>query len=87
LARAARVLDPASGRGMEVQTTAPAVQFYAGGKLPDLVGRDGRVYGPHHGLCLEAGDYPDAPNRPSFPDTILRPGRVYSQCTVHKFFW
>ncbi|WP_258037225.1 MULTISPECIES: aldose epimerase family protein [unclassified Streptomyces] len=75
----ARVTGPRSGRAMEVLTTEPGVQFYAGGKLAD------HVYGPGSGLCLETQHFPDSPNRPEFPSTVLRPGTEYRSSTVYRF--
>lgn len=81
----ARVEDPASGRVMTVATTEPAVQLYTGNFLEDVQGADGAVYGKHSGFCLEAQQYPDAPNQATFPNTVLRPGEHYRQKTVHRF--
>jgi aldose 1-epimerase len=85
LAEAARVTDPASGRCLDVFTTKPAIQFYSGNFLNRLQGRNGEVYDKHGGLCLETEYYPDAVNRPEFPDVILRPGQEYRHVTVYKF--
>ncbi len=75
---AARAVDPASGRVMEVLTTQPAVQLYTGNHLePPFV--------QHAGFCLETQHYPDAPNHPSFPTTRLNPGERFEQTTVHRF--
>jgi len=84
---AATVYDPGSGRYMEVLTTQPGIQFYSGNFLNgDLqVTKEGQMYIPHSGLCLETQHYPDSPNEPSFPNTILRPGETYRQTTVYKF--
>lgn len=82
---AARVRHPESGRVMEVYTTEPAVQFYSSNFLEGLAGKGGQAYGKHQALCLETQHYPDSPNHPDFPDTILRPGRTYSQRTIYKF--
>lgn len=76
---AARVTDPASGRAMEVLTTEPGVQFYSGNMLSDT------VFGPRSGLCLETQHFPDSPNRPDFPSTVLRPGQEYTSSTVYRF--
>lgn len=77
----------ASGRYMTMATSEPAVQFYSGnfldGSLTDT--RDGAKYVQHAGLCLEAQHYPDSPNQPSFPNTILKPGERYTQTTVYTF--
>jgi aldose 1-epimerase len=82
---AARVSEPASGRVMEIYTTQPAIQFYTGNFLDGTLQAGGVVYQKHHGFCLETEHYPDSPNRPQFPSTILRPGETYRQTTVHKF--
>ena len=84
---AATVYDPGSGRYMEVLTTQPGIQFYSGNFLNgDLqLTKEGQIYIPHSGLCLETQHYPDSPNEPSFPNTILRPGETYKQTTVYKF--
>lgn len=84
---AATVYDPASGRFMEVFTTQPGVQFYSGNFLKgDLQGtKGGQRYVAHAGLCLETQHYPDSPNQPSFPTSILKPGETYRQTTVYKF--
>ncbi len=85
LATAARVEDPESGRVMEVLTTAPGVQFYTARALDSRLGADGVKYGPYHGFCLETQHFPDSPNHPQFPSTLLRPGETYHQLTVHRF--
>ena len=87
LQEAATVYDPGSGRYMEVLTTQPGIQFYSGNFLNgDLqVTKKGQIYIPHSGLCLETQHYPDSPNEPSFPSTILKPGETYRQTTVYKF--
>lgn len=86
LAPAARVFDPESGRVMEILTTEPGIQFYSGNFLDGTIaGKGGRVYGKHWGFCLETQHFPDSPNKPGFPSTILRPGAAYTSRTVHKF--
>jgi aldose 1-epimerase len=86
LKRAARVLDPASGRQMEVWTTEPGVQFYSGNFLDGtLTGKRGVVYGKHSGFCLETQHFPDAVHQPKFPSVILRPPAIYSTKTIFKF--
>jgi len=87
LSKAAEVYDPGSGRVMEVWTTQPGVQFYTGNFLNgQLVNTPGNVkYNKHAALCLETQHYPDSPNQPSFPTTILKPGETYSQTTIYKF--
>lgn len=86
LGRVARLFDPRSGRVMDVITTEPGVQFYSGNFLGgEPRGRGGRAYAPHDGLCLETQHFPDSPNRPEFPSTVLRPGDVYRTRTVFAF--
>jgi aldose 1-epimerase len=83
---AARVTEPKSGRTLEVLTTEPGVQFYTGNFLDGTVkGKGGVVYNRRSGLCLETQHYPDSPNQPSFPSTILRPGGTYQSQTVWRF--
>jgi aldose 1-epimerase len=83
---AARVFEPKSGRVMEIRTTEPGLQFYSGNFLDGTItGKGGRVYSKHAGFCLETQHFPDSPNRPGFPSTILRPGSVYKSLTVHRF--
>jgi len=86
LAPAARLRDPASGRVLEIATTEPAVQFYAGNRLDaTLVGPAGRVYRQSDGLALETHHLPDSPNRPEFPSVVLRPGERYRTVTTWTF--
>jgi aldose 1-epimerase len=86
LALAARLEHEPSGRVMEVLTTEPAVQFYSGNFLDgSLRGRDGESFNQGAGLCLETQHYPDSPNQPSFPSTVLRPGDTFSSSTLHRF--
>jgi aldose 1-epimerase len=86
LVHAARLVDPASGRTLDVQTTEPGVQFYSGNFLDGTItGRGGIVYKHRSGLCLETQHYPDSPNQPAFPSTILRPGKEYRSMTVLTF--
>ena len=83
---AARVKEPKSGRTLEVQTTEPGIQFYAGNFLDGTIkGKSGRVYGQRTGFCLETQHYPDSPNQPKFPSTILQPGQTYKTSTVFRF--
>lgn len=83
---AVTVHDPASGRYMELFTTEPGVQFYSGNFLDGtLTGKKGMKYVKHGGLALEAQHFPDSPNQPGFPNTILRPGETFNQSTVYKF--
>ena len=85
LVPAARVFDPKSGRTMEVLTTEPGIQLYTGNWLGDEKGKGGRVYPRRSGFCLETQHYPDSPNRPEFPTTVVRPGETYRSKTVFVF--
>jgi aldose 1-epimerase len=83
---AARVVEPKTGRTLEVSTTQPGLQFYSGNFLDGtLKGKGGRVYVKHAWLCLETQHFPDSPNHPDFPSTILRPGEQYDTQTVFRF--
>ena len=82
----ARLREPNSGRVMEVLTTQPGMQFYSGNFLDgSIVGRGGVAYQKYAALCLETQHFPDAPNHPNFPSTVLRPGETYEHVTVYKF--
>lgn len=85
LSLAARVVEPVSGRVLEVLTEEPGVQFYAGNFLDGTLQGRGKVYGKRSGLCLEPQHYPDSPNQPGFPSTILRPGDEYTTRTLFRF--
>ncbi|MCA1647607.1 MAG: galactose mutarotase [Chloroflexi bacterium] len=86
LRRAARALDARSGRVLDVLTTEPAVQFYSGNFLDgSLVGTGGGIYRQGDAFTLETQHYPDAPNHPDFPSTVLRPGQVFASTTVFRF--
>jgi aldose 1-epimerase len=77
---------PSSGRAVEVYTSEPGIQFYSGNFLDgSLTGKNGIVYNKHHGFCLETQHFPDSPNQPGFPSTILRPGEEYTSTTIYKF--
>ncbi|MCS7305766.1 MAG: galactose mutarotase [Thermoguttaceae bacterium] len=82
---AARVVEPKSGRVMEVYTTQPGVQFYTGNFLDGSLRAGRHNYPKHAGFCLETQHFPDSPNRPSYPSTLLRPGQTYREETIHKF--
>ena len=83
---AATLTDPASGRIMEVWTTQPGIQFYSGNFLDGtLMGNDGKRIQQHGALCLETQHFPDSPNQPGFPNTILQPGQTYHEHTVYRF--
>lgn len=86
LSLAATVVEPLSGRKMEVWTTEPGLQFYSGNFLTkNEVGKGGHVYDFRNAFCLEAQHFPDSPNNPEFPSTVLKPGEVYKQRTIYKF--
>ena len=86
LVLAARVFEPTSGRGMEVETTEPATQFYSGNFLDgSITGKGGQVYHQRTGFCLEPQHFPDSPNQPAFPSTVLRPGEIYTNTISYKF--
>jgi len=86
LQRVATVYETYSGRYMEVWTTEPGLQFYSGNFLDGtLTGKSGKIYPHRSGLCLETQHFPDSPNQPSFPGTILNPGEVYKSTTVYCF--
>lgn len=83
---AARVHEPTSGRTLEVWTTQPGVQFYTGNFLDGkVVGKNGHAYQRRNGFCLETQHFPDSPNHPDFPSTILKPGETFHQTAVFKF--
>lgn len=82
----ATLYEPTSGRLMEVLTTEPAIQFYSGNFLDGkVIGKGGVAYQKRSGLCLETQHYPDSPNKPDFPSTVLRPGEKYQTTTVYRF--
>ncbi len=86
---AARVYEPTSGRVMEVWSTEPGLQLFSGnsleGKMPRDVGKGGAVYASRTGFCLEPQHFPDSPNKPNFPSTVLNAGDRYAGKTVYKF--
>jgi aldose 1-epimerase len=83
---AARVVEPKSGRTMEVRTTEPAIQLYTGNFLDGTIkNRNGVPYQKHSAFCLETQHYPDSVNHPNFPSTILEPGKTYRSTTVYAF--
>jgi len=86
LVRAARLVDSTSGRTLEISTSEPGIQFYSGNFLDGTItGKHGVVYGHRAALCLETQHFPDSPNHPNFPSTILRPGETYRSRTVFAF--
>jgi aldose 1-epimerase len=83
LSPAAELYDPKTGRTLQVSTTEPGLQFYSGNFLDGtLTGKGGQVYKHRSGLCLETQRFPDSPNKPNFPTTVLRPGETYRTQTV-----
>jgi len=86
LKECAQVHEPGSGRMMEIHTTEPGVQLYTGNFLDgSVVGKGGNAYDKNAGFCLETQHFPDSPNKPDFPSTILEPGQKFTSLTVHKF--
>ncbi|MEO8056833.1 MAG: aldose epimerase family protein [Burkholderiales bacterium] len=86
LVHAARLADPVSGRVMNITSTQPGIQFYSGNFLDGrLRGSAGQAYRQGDGVCLETQHFPDSPNRPEFPSTVLRPGETFQSTTVHRF--
>ena len=86
MAVVARVREAGTGRVMEVRSTEPGVQFYTGNFLDgSITGKAGHVYGKRTGFCLETQHFPDSPNQPSFPSTLLRPDGEYKTRTVFAF--
>lgn len=86
LVHAARVVEPTTGRTLDIATTEPGIQFYSGNFLDGTItGKRGHVYAHRTGFCLETQHYPDSPNQPDFPSTILRPGAEYRSRTVFRF--
>jgi aldose 1-epimerase len=86
LVRVATLEEPTSGRRMDVMTTSPAIILYTGNYLDgSRKGKDGVAYRKHAGVCLETGHLPDSVNQPSFPSTILHPGKTYRETCVYRF--
>jgi aldose 1-epimerase len=86
LHEAARIHEPTTGRLLEILTDQPGIQFYSGNFLDgSIVGKNGRAYVKHSGCCLEPQHFPDSPNHPSFPSTVLKPGEHCQHMTVWKF--
>ena len=86
LSLAAEAHDPKSGRVLQVLTDEPGVQFYSGNFLDgSITGKNGKVYNHRYGFCLETQHFPDSPNQPKFPSTVLKPGQHYKTTTVFKF--
>jgi aldose 1-epimerase len=86
LESAALVYDPITGRIMEVLTTEPGMQFYSGNHLDgSIIGKKGKPYARRSGLCLETQHFPDSPNKPDFPTTVLKKGQKYISVTTYRF--
>lgn len=86
LAKIIEVVEPKSGRTLEVTTTQPGVQFYSGNKISsELVGKNGAKYKPHSGFCLETQHLPNTPNLSDFPSTLLLPGEKYEEVVIYNF--
>ncbi len=84
--QAAKVSEASSGRVLEVWTTEPGMQFYTGNYLDgSLTGKDGKVYNQRYGFCLETQHFPDSPNKPKFPSTVLKRGQRYRSSTLYRF--
>jgi aldose 1-epimerase len=82
----ARLTGPKTGTRLEIHSTEPGVQFYDGAKVNVApLGLGDRPFGNNAGLCLETENFPDAPNQPSFPSAVLRPGETYRQVTEYRF--
>ncbi len=81
-----KLIESTTGCVMEIWTTEPGIQFYSGNFLDGtIIGKHGTVYHYRHGLCLETQHFPDSPNQPNFPSTVLNPGEKYQTTTVYKF--
>jgi aldose 1-epimerase len=85
LGLAAEVYEPTSGRVLRVSTTEPGVQFYSGNFLSGAIGKQGLAYPRRSAFCLETQHFPDSPNKPKFPTTVLRPRERYTQTTIYQF--
>jgi len=86
LTLAGEAFEPRSGRVLKVSTTEPGIQLYTGNFLDgSVVGKGGKSYKKNYGFCLETQHYPDSPNQPNFPSTVLRPGETFRSTTVHHF--
>src|SRR5262249_10486477 len=81
------VYEPETGRVMDVLSTEPGLQFYSGNFLDgSITGKGGRVYAFRNGFCMEPQHFPDSPNHPDFPSTVLKPGETYRNTIVYHFF-
>ena len=82
----ARVSEGTSGRGMSVRTDQPGVQFYTSIHMEETPGKNDAVYNTNQALCLETQHFPDTPNKPNFPSTVLKAGEEFRSRTVHHFY-
>ena len=82
---AAKAMDPKTGRFVEVSTTEPGIQFYTGNFLDGSLSSGKTTFDQHSGFCLETQHFPDSPNKPDFPSTVLRPGEKFVSQTIFKF--
>ena len=85
LVKAAILSEESSGRTVEVFTTEPGIQIYTGYYIPDIQGKNGELFHKYAGVALETQHYPDSPNHPEFPSTLLKPGEVFKSKTIYKF--
>jgi aldose 1-epimerase len=85
LKHAAIVKEPISGIRLDVYTTEPSIHFYSGNFLNNVPGKKGVIYNERSGFCLETQHFPDAPNHPEFPSTVLKAGEKFYSTTVFKF--
>jgi aldose 1-epimerase len=85
LVLAAKVIEPESGRVLEIYTTKPGIQFYTGNYLKNIKGKSGKIYKKYFGFCLEPQYFPDSPNKPNFPSSILKPNETRKELIVYKF--
>ncbi len=85
ITRVAAIYDPVSGRTMEVLTTLPGIQLYTSNYLNEITGKGGTKYEKHSAVCLETQFFPDSPNQPSFPSSVIYPGEKYSSVTIYRF--
>ncbi len=86
LGLAAKVCEPRTGITMAIHTTEPGLQFYSGNFMANCInGKNGQIYNHRSGFCLETQHFPDSPNQPCFPSTILNPNQIYSQTTIYAF--
>ena len=85
LVKAALLSEESSGRTVEVFTTEPGIQLYTGFYIPQIKGKNGEIFTKYSGLALETQHFPDSPNHPEFPTTLLKPGETFKSKTIYKF--